>query len=171
VTEPSLPEPAGPLFHPEPMHAPAHYPFPHATEALLPWSHAEARLTAARNYWLATTRRDGPPHLTPLWGVWMDAAFYFDGLAGTRWARNLATDPRATLHLESAEDVVIVEGVVHDVATDPDTAARITAAWDAKYGRLTPEPTKGVYRLTAQRARGWSHSSLHDGTRWTPTTR
>lgn len=114
-------------------------------------------------------RPDGPPHVTPVWGVWIDASLYFDGLSGTRWSRNLSADPRATLHLESAEDVVIVEGLVHDMVTDSETGARIAAAWDAKYASLIPEPvTRGIYRLVAERARGWSHWELKDGTRWTP---
>jgi hypothetical protein len=33
---------------------------------VLPWSHARQRLAAAENYWLATTRRDGSPHVAPV---------------------------------------------------------------------------------------------------------
>jgi nitroimidazol reductase NimA-like FMN-containing flavoprotein (pyridoxamine 5'-phosphate oxidase superfamily) len=72
---------------------------------LLPWSHVAERLERAHNYWLATTRPDGRPHVTPVWGAWVDDAFYFDGIWTARWARNLATNPAATVHLESGTDV------------------------------------------------------------------
>ena len=73
-----------------PLSAPAGYAFPRDAEGLLAWPHAERLLEGAHYYWLATTRPDGRPHVTPLWGVWLDGAFYFDGHPRTRWARNLA---------------------------------------------------------------------------------
>jgi hypothetical protein len=36
---------------------------------LLPWSWAEERLTASRNYWVASSWPDGRPHSMPVWGV------------------------------------------------------------------------------------------------------
>lgn len=55
-------------------HAPAGYFW--EADRLLPWSHAQQRLEEARNYWLATVRPDGHPHVTPVWGVWLDGALY-----------------------------------------------------------------------------------------------
>lgn len=154
--------------HSVPLQAPHSYGFPKGSAALLPWVHAAALLDAARNYWLASVRPDGRPHVTPLWGVWIDDALYLDGIPLTRWARNLAVNPAVSVHLESAEDVVILEGKVDDLAsTDADLAGRIVAAWDAKYGRLHPDPAgQGIFRFTPRRGRGWSTSSLEDGTRW-----
>ena len=149
--------------------APASYRFPTSAEGLLPWSHAEERIERARTYWIATTRPDGRPHTTPVWGVWVDRALYFDGHPDTRWARNLAANPAASVHLESGDDVVIVEGVVEDVerVTDAGLVARIVEAWAAKYGRLVPDPSgQGIFRLRPRTARAWSNSSLEDGTRW-----
>lgn len=147
--------------------APTVYAFSKNIEPLLPWSHVVERLESARNYWLATTRPDGRPHVTPLWGVWLDTALYFDGHPATRWARNLANNPAASVHLESGEDVVILEGAVEDLVTDERTAARIVAAWGAKYGRLLPTPAdSGILRFRPAVARAWSTSALEDGTRW-----
>jgi hypothetical protein len=148
--------------------APDVYAFPGDPGRWLPWSHAEQRLRAARNYWLATASPTGVPHATPVWGVWLDATLYFDGLPATRWARNLAANPRVTAHLESGEDVVIVEGRADGLVTDAQLGERIVAAWNGKYGRLPPEPsTTGLFRLRPRSARAWSQSSLVDGTRWT----
>ncbi len=150
-----------------PVEAPANYPFPKGVEGLLPWSHAAHRLERAPNYWLVTTRPDGRPHATPVWGVWIDDSLYFDGPPTTRWARNLAEHPEASVHLESAEDVVILEGVVEDLVTDAGAGTRIVEAWTAKYGRLLPKPTtEGVFRLRPRTARAWSSTALGDGTRW-----
>ena len=147
--------------------APDLYPFPDDPRRWLPWSHVDQRLRDAPNYWLATAGPTGVPHATPVWGVWVDGALYFDGPPTTRWARNLAANPRLTVHLESGEDVVIIEGVAEDLVTDDGLAERIVSAWNAKYGRLAPEPsTTGLFRLRPNTARAWSRSSLEDGTRW-----
>ena len=72
-----------------------------------------------------------------------------------------------SVHLESGDDVVILEGLAEDVTTDEVLGRRIIAAWMAKYGRLAPDPAgSGMCRLRPQVARGWSASSLKDGARW-----
>lgn len=150
-----------------PLNAPAGYSFPKDAAGLLSWSHAERRLEQAHCYWLATTSPAGRPHVTPLWGVWVEGAFYCDGHPQTRWARNIATNPAVCVHLESGDDVVILEGLAEDVATDETLGQRIIAAWMAKYGRLAPDPMgSGMFRLRPRVARGWSHESLQDGARW-----
>lgn len=150
-----------------PLHAPAGYPFPKDAADLLAWSHAEERLEQAHSYWLATTSPDGRPHVTPLWGVWVEGALYGDGHPQTRWARNIAVNPAVCIHLESGDDVVILEGQAEDVTTDEALGQRIIAAWMAKYGRLAPDPAgSGMFRLRPKVARGWSHESLKDGARW-----
>lgn len=143
------------------------YAFGKNDAPLLPWSHAEERLLAARYYWLATTRPDGRPHVTPVWGVWVDGALYIDGPPITTWGRNLKGNPAISVHLESASDVVILEGKIEDLTTDPELGSRIVDAWNAKYGRLHPDPAgDGILRLRPRTARAWSSESLEDGTRW-----
>ena len=39
---------------------------------LLSWAEAERRLTASHDYWVATVRPDGRPHVMPVWGVWAE---------------------------------------------------------------------------------------------------
>ena len=134
---------------------------------LLAWSQVEERLEKAQNYWLATSNPAQRPHVTPIWGAWVDGALYFDGIPTARWARNLAANPAIAVHLESGDEVVILEGMAEDVeATDAELGTRIVAVWDEKYGRLHPEPaTDGIFRLRPQRARAW-HNFPHDATRW-----
>ncbi|MGH2558337.1 MAG: pyridoxamine 5'-phosphate oxidase family protein [Thermomicrobiales bacterium] len=133
---------------------------------LLTWAYVDEQLQSALNYWLATTCPNGRPHITPVWGAWVDQALYFDGIPTARWARNLATNPSIAIHLESGADVVILEGVAEDLVTDVDTAARVVAAWDAKYGRLHPKPAEeGIFRLRPRTARAW-RAFPEDATRW-----
>ena len=47
-----------------------------AGAGLLPWSWAAERISKSHNYWLATTRLDGRPHVMPVWGIWLDDIFF-----------------------------------------------------------------------------------------------
>jgi PPOX class probable F420-dependent enzyme len=96
----------------------------------LPWAWAVERLEQARNYWLCTTRRDGRPHAAPLWAVWADGALWFSTSPESQKGVNLARDPRVVVHLESGDDVVIVEGD----ATRSAWPGHVIDAYDAKYG-------------------------------------
>jgi hypothetical protein len=135
-------------------------------DELLAWPRMAERLERATTYWLATTRPDGRPHVTPVWGVWVDGALYFDGIPTALWARNLAANRGVAVHLESGTDVLIVEGDADDLTTDAVLGDRIASAWGEKYGRLVPAPAaSGIFRLRPTTARGWSHFP-HDATRW-----
>jgi hypothetical protein len=136
--------------------------------AVLPWESARRKLEAAGSYWLATVRADGRPHVTPLWGAWVNDDFYFTGIPTAQWARNIVPHPEAAVHLESGADVVIVEGMVVDLPTiaDRGIADAIVAQWTAKYGRLVPDPVNdGMYCLRPTAARAWSRFP-DDATRW-----
>jgi hypothetical protein len=160
----------GPEPHGRALTGPASYPFP--DRAVLPWSHADSRLAAARVYWLCTARpgEGRAPHVTPLWGSWVDRMLYLDGPPTTRWARNFTAHPAVSVHLESGEDVVILEGVAEDVTTDVELGRRIVDDWMGKYGRLAPDPAgDGIWRIRPRSARAWSTDALDDGTGWTFT--
>src|SRR5208282_1152208 len=77
---------------------------------LLPWSWAEKRLSRGWNYWLATTRPDGRPHLMPVWGLWWEGAFWFSTGDKTVKARNLASNPNCVVTPDRGDEAAIVEG-------------------------------------------------------------
>ncbi|NWG16569.1 MAG: pyridoxamine 5'-phosphate oxidase family protein, partial [Chloroflexi bacterium] len=117
-------------------HMPESYGVPTGSEGLLPWSYVTGRMAAARYYWIGTSRPDGRPHTMPTWGVWLDDTLYFGGSPETRWARNLAANPRVSVHLENAEEVVILEGSVTKLTeanADPALLTRLDDAYEAKY--------------------------------------
>ena len=104
-------------------------------EGLLPWSWAEERLVASRNYWVGTSSPEHGPHAMPVWGLWRDGGVVFSSGAGSRKARNLAADPRVVLHLESGDEVVVIEGRVEEI----EPTAELLAEYAAKYQPVDAE--------------------------------
>ena len=99
---------------------------------LLEWSWAAERLTAARNYWVATVWPTGRPHLMPVWGMWDDSTLWFSSAAGSRKTKNLRADPHCVISTESASDPVIIEGTAR-VVTEPAALQRVIDLMNAKY--------------------------------------
>jgi general stress protein 26 len=93
-----------------PLNLTAGYKPPGTKPKLLPWSYAEQRLRSARNYWVCTTRPDKRPHAAPVWGIWARGAFWFSTDPSSRKAKNLKSNPNLVIHLESGDEVVVVEG-------------------------------------------------------------
>lgn len=110
------------------------YGIPTSIEGVLSWSHVVERMSKARNYWVGTVDQKGQPHTVPVWGVWFEDTLYFGGGPETRWSRNLATNPQVAIHLESGDDVVILEGTVEHI-TDPThlLVKPVDNAYEAKY--------------------------------------
>jgi len=140
------------------------YGLPETVDGLLAWSDVEARLVAAKHYWLSTVRPDGTPHSVPRWGVWVDGCFYYDGAPETVHARNLRRNPAVSLHLESGTEAVIVEGFsVATSARAEGLGARLADAF-GKYHGDGYSPTAdawagadggGLCVLTPRRALAW----------------
>lgn len=110
------------------------------SDGMLPWEDVIARLEASRNYWIATTRPGGKPHVMPVWGVWVNDAVVFGTDKNSRKARNLARQPEVVVNLESGDDVVIIEGTAR-LVTDKAEIAPIDVAYSEKYKmKLTDAP-------------------------------
>jgi PPOX class probable F420-dependent enzyme len=99
---------------------------------LLPWAEAERRLAVSHDYWCATVRPDGRPHVMPVWGVWLDGRLWFSSGLRSRKARNLAADPRCTLTTDDAQNPVVLDGVAARV-DDADDISAFVVAMNAKY--------------------------------------
>jgi PPOX class probable F420-dependent enzyme len=100
---------------------------------LLPWTEIERRLALSHDFWVATVRPDGRPHVTPVWGVWLADRIWFSSSRQSRKARNLAADPRCTITTDDALNPVVVDGVAERV-TDAEPIAAFVAAVNARYG-------------------------------------
>lgn len=131
------------------------------TDGMLTWAWVSEQMANARNYWIASTRPDGNPHVAPVWGLWFEGTFAFGTEANSRKARNFAHNPQIVVHLESGDDTVILEGVVEKV-TDADLRARIARPYRQKYdmGDLG-EPLPGdLFTLRVQKALAWQESDF-----------
>ncbi len=127
------------------------------------WPWVVERVTAARNYWVATARADGGPHLTPVWGIWRANAFHFFADPDSLKARNIRRDPRAVVHLESGDEVVILEGTLEPASATP----AIVSSYESKYGISLGDAPEGLYRLRLTKALAWLESDFpKTATRW-----
>jgi general stress protein 26 len=135
----------------------------------LPFTHAERRLEKSRNYWICTTRPDGRPHSIPVWGFWIDGALYFGTARTSRKSRNLIHNSAVSVHLESGDDVVILEGTAAEVDLSNEiTLKKLDDASRAKYKMpaiVTPESV--FYRVHPRVVLAWTESDFpNNATRW-----
>ncbi len=144
---------------------PEGYGVPETDDGMLAWADVEQRLVDSAQYWMATTRDDGRPHVVPRWGVWLDGGLYYDGSPATLHARSVAARGACVLHLEAGWQAVIVEGTA--APADPpglELGGRIAAEMARKYRErgYEPEPDSwqgeaagGLVRFTPVKAMAW----------------
>ena len=136
----------------------------------LPWAHARERLARAHNYWICTARPDGRPHTIPVWGFFFDDIFYFGTGRSTRKARNLAHNSALSIHLESGDDVVILEGTAREIAeSDKPTLAKLDSASREKYKMplMTIPHETVLYAVRPRVVLAWTERGFpKDATRW-----
>ncbi|SDX65638.1 PPOX class probable F420-dependent enzyme [Modestobacter sp. DSM 44400] len=137
-----------------------------------PWGEAERRLFASYDYWCATVRPDGRPHVMPVWGVWLGGRLWFSSGARSRKARNLAADPRCSLTTDDARNPVVLDGVAEWVVD----AGRLAAFFDAVNGKydagLTADfldpSVNGTYAVAPHRVIAFNGDDFPGSpTRWT----
>ena len=85
-------------------------------------AHAEERLRGEPIVWLTTVSAQGQPQSSPVWFHWDGDGFLLFSQPDRPKLRNIASDPRVSLHLEGGregEDVVTFEGVARIVPDGP----------------------------------------------------
>ncbi len=156
---------------------------PNEGSGLLSWNWVVERMVNARNYWIVTTSPDGAPHVMPVWGLWMNrasdgqvgsqppGAVYFSTARDSRKARNIDANSRMAVHLESGDEVVVLEGHAEEVA-DAATLKDFVDAYLVKYQtnvEVSPEALANspVIRLRLRKAFAWTEKDYPGGaTRW-----
>ncbi len=132
----------------------------------LAWEWVTERLERSHNYWICTTRSDGRPHAAPVWGVWHDGAVVFSTDPSSRKAQNLAKNPAVTIHLESGDEAVILEGNIEVIKLN----SGIDDAYNRKYKmRLSsfPEPVS-LFSLKPKKVMAWREKDfVASATKWT----
>jgi hypothetical protein len=131
---------------------------------LLAWDFVEQRMAAARNYWVSTAGAQGP-HAAPVWGLWHSGVFYFSTGTKSRKGRNLGAAPQVSVHLESGDEVVIIEGNVEEVK-DPPVLRDLDKDYKEKYGLPMQGPGQ-IYKLITAKAFAWCEKDFpQSATRW-----
>lgn len=139
-------------------------------DGLLPWDWVSNKLSASRNYWIASTRQNGKPHVAPVWGLFYEEILYFATNEKSLKAQNLSENPNIVVHLESGDDTVIIEGVSNPIQ-DKDLLKKLSIAYGQKYESYQPPPDFGpgtiVYSIKAQTVLAWKESDfINTATRW-----
>jgi len=147
------------------------YGISESTEGVMAWSWVVSHLKKARNYWIATTRPDLRPHVAPVWGIWLDGALYFGSDVNSRKARNFRENPHAVVHLESGDEVVILEGVIAQLS-DESVLKRVGMLYAEKYDidlgeEIQPDSGAALWMFTPKTGMSWLESDFpNTATRW-----
>ena len=137
--------------------------FAEQTAGMLTWAWVSRQMETSRNYWICTSRPDGNPHAAPVWGVWLDGAFYFGTDRRSVKARNIRSSSQAVVHLESGDETLIFEGVLIESVESAELKAQIDRAYAQKYPPYDPanEEDSGAgmrYRLLPRKVMAWLES-------------
>ena len=123
------------------------YEFSAKKTGLLSWKWASKRLKKSRQYWIATTRSDGTPHLMIIWGLWLDGSFWFSTGTKSRKARNLAANPKCVIGTDDAAKAVILEGSVELLNAKSPQYAIFAKQYEKKYKWDVGKMGQPVYRF------------------------
>lgn len=95
------------------------------------WRTMEARLGRESTIWVVTVRRDGRPHLTPVWYIWLEDRIYIAIGTDSQKFANLRGNQSVALALPDTESVIVLEGEAH--AADRSTSDNLGEYFFHKY--------------------------------------
>jgi hypothetical protein len=101
----------------------------------------------------------------PVWGVYVEGALVFSTDPSTLKAKNMKRNPSIVVHLESGDELVVLEGKVEVVKL----SKKVDDAYNAKYKmRLSTFPgASAVYSLKPRVALAWREKDFPtSATRW-----
>lgn len=155
-------------------------------KGLLPWSWVTRKMNSCRTFWLATIHTaldtnlkntnlqnkdaEPRPHVMPVWGVWLDDAFFFSTGRNSRKGQNLAANPACTITNDDGAEAVVIEGRATEVEVKVKDAAqleRIAVAYKKKY-KMDPRSMKEpIFRVRPKTIFGFIEKTFpKSATRW-----
>jgi nitroimidazol reductase NimA-like FMN-containing flavoprotein (pyridoxamine 5'-phosphate oxidase superfamily) len=140
---------------------------PEDGKGLLRWAWVTRKMNRCRTFWLATIHAgNGNPHVMPVWGVWLDDAFFFSTGRKSRKGQNLSANPACTITNDHGEEAVIVEGLATPVE-DAAALKRIAIAYKKKYKMDPRSMGEPIFRVTPRRVFGLVEKTFpQTATRW-----
>jgi len=148
---------------------PQSYGLKRGSKGLVAWSRVTKSLQRAHNYWVATSSLDGRVHATPVWGLWYDGAFHFSADPKSRKGRDLWTNPNIAVHLESGDDVVIIEGSAERIRLKGASLEEFAKSYERKYEFKVDfaNPDFAVYVVRPRAVYAWLEKDFPvSATRW-----
>jgi nitroimidazol reductase NimA-like FMN-containing flavoprotein (pyridoxamine 5'-phosphate oxidase superfamily) len=140
-------------------------------KGLLPWTWVANKLKACRTFWLATVREIGNaepcrPHVMPVWGVWLDEAFYFSTGKKSRKGQNLTTNPACTVTNDDGKEAVIIEGLA-SITKESSELERVATAYVKKYKMDPRAMGEPIFRVDPRTVFGFVEKTFpQSSTRW-----
>lgn len=136
-------------------------------KGLLPWTWVAEKMSRCRTFWVATIHADhARPHVMPVWGVWVDDAFFFSTGRKSRKGRNLAANPACTVSNDDGQEAVIVEGSAEKLET-PGALERVAAAYKKKYKMDPRSMGEPIFVVRPRTVFGFIEKSFPESaTRW-----
>ena len=129
-------------------------------------------MTRCRTFWLGTIYPGTPngaaarPHVMPVWGVWVDGAFYFSTGRTSRKGQNLAVNPMCTVTNDDGKEAVIVEGRARLVET-PGELEKVAAAYKKKYKMDPRSMGEPIFKVEPAKVFAFIEKSFpKSATRW-----
>ena len=138
-------------------------------KGLLPWAWVARKMNHCRTFWLSTIHSShARPHLMPVWGVWLDDAFFFSTGHKSRKGQNLAANPACTVANDDGQEAVIVEGLATPIE-DEASLERIADAYKKKYKMDPRGMGEPIFHVRPSRVFGLVEKSFpQSATRWRP---
>lgn len=130
------------------------------------WRTLEARLGREMIIWIVTVRRDGRPHMTPVWYVWLNDRVYIATGTDTQKFSNLHANQAVALALPDPESVLILEGEAH--AADRNTTDKLGEYFFNKYEwdfRYDEDADWRLVEITPHRILAWGDGFEGEGIR------
>jgi hypothetical protein len=109
------------------------------------------------------------PHAAPVWGVVLAGTLYFSTDTRSAKGRNLLHNGRVAVHLESGDEVVILEGTVQRFDRTHQVSG-LREAYNEKYGfdmATLPSAESVWFAVKPAVALGWREADFPtSATRW-----
>ena len=136
-------------------------------KGLLPWSWVARKMNGCRTFWLATIHSaHARPHVMPVWGVWLDDAFFFSTGHKSRKGQNLSLNPACSVANDDGQEAVIIEGQAKQIE-NPATLERMAAAYLKKYKMDTRGMGEPIFDVRPTTVFGSIEKSFpNSATRW-----
>jgi nitroimidazol reductase NimA-like FMN-containing flavoprotein (pyridoxamine 5'-phosphate oxidase superfamily) len=102
----------------------------------------------------------------PVWGVWLDDAFFFSTGHKSRKCQNLSANPACTITNDHGEEAVIIEGMATP-AEDPAGLERVAIVYKKKYKMDPRSMREPIFMVRPKTVFGFIEKSFpKSATRW-----